>query len=334
MLPLSRAHPLGRLAQVNIRTMSLSTGRGRKGTSDEDGTTFYSFGTEMIFPTPDLDACVIVRVLNDNVRAFSKPALIGQWFMSLKYLICIEGGVPHCKHKTVKMHGDGAISGTFLLTDAKCHGSACRDPLVGYHSVPGGFSGELDMAMQWTNTTLLETAEEQRAHRKPLTAFEQLDTNSEEDKLKMGYFPELKQYLYNVPIRFDIDFMTIRKARVDLSDLFVGIKTGDSTMKDSGSGNVVIVDQLNFKPFVNTTLYSFLEVLMTQTAARVLQDRRALATAVTDVASGLAENIGRIGKYSLSPINFSKKKAHKKGKGGAPSTAPAPSTTPPAPAPA
>ena len=301
--------------EVNIRNMSLSTGRGRKG--EEDGTTFYSFGTEMIFPTPDLDACVIVRVLNDNVGAFSKPALIGQWFMSLKYLICIEGDVPHCKHKSVKMHGDGAISGTFLLTDAKCHGSACRDPLVGYHNVPGGFSGELDMAMQWTSTSPLETAEEQRAHRKPLDAFKQLDTNSEEDKLKMGYFPELKQYLYNVPIRFDIDFMTIRKARVDLSDLFVGVKTGDAAMKDSGGGNVVIVNELNFKPFVDTTLYSFLEVLMTQTATRVLQDRKALATAVTDVASGLAENLSRIGKYSLSPMNFTKK-SKKAGKAPAP----------------
>ena len=82
----------------------------------------------------------MVRVFNDHVGIGRSPRLIGSWCMTLKWLWQLP---THCKHKRdgLTATGEGGIAGTFLLTDAKLRGSACRH--LGPHELGEGFSGEL-----------------------------------------------------------------------------------------------------------------------------------------------------------------------------------------------
>ena len=86
--------------EVRVRKMGLSTATGKPITSD-DGTTVYDFGgTEMLFPVSDMSTLIIVKVLNDNVGFGKKPALLGQWWISIKYLILCPN---HCKHRPASL---------------------------------------------------------------------------------------------------------------------------------------------------------------------------------------------------------------------------------------
>ena len=75
-----------------------------------------------------------------------------------------------------------AIRGTFLLTDAKMRGSAVRGH--GHDKLGAGFSGELDMSLQWMHTSRLDPP--------PSTpksgALTQLTANGAEDSCKIGNF--------------------------------------------------------------------------------------------------------------------------------------------------
>ena len=97
--------------------------------------------------------------------------------MTLKYLLMAPN---YCKHLAVTEHGDGAIAGTFLLTDAKLRGSAVRGH--GFSYLGAGFSGELDMALQWTHSSLIDEPPAGR----PKPPFQQLDRNKVDDRLKFG----------------------------------------------------------------------------------------------------------------------------------------------------
>jgi len=146
----------------------------------------------------DRDGVIIVRVLNENVRFGKKPALIGQarlslslslcllrlplcvtaslhlccvsvcvsvydplpassaaaqWFMTIKYLLLFP---TYCKRSAIKVLGNSHIRGTFLLSDAKLRGSAVR--ALGPSDLGRGFSGELDMELQWTHTANIDAA--------------------------------------------------------------------------------------------------------------------------------------------------------------------------------
>ena len=250
--------------QVSIRKAKVSTAQGRRATETNEAgdgsTTVYHFGAEVTLPTPHAESVVVVRVYNDNVGLGRSPCMIGQWFMTLKWLWqCPE----HCKHRELTATGQGGIAGTFLLTDAKLHGSAVRH--LGPHTLKhpsgtDGFCGELDMALQWTHTTLLDPPKP----RKPTGAIEQLGSTGDDDTLRFGNWKEFKGWLHGVPIRFDIDHFAIRRLTIEMSDLFVGAGAGVA----DGTNNAY-VDNITFKRFNRVSMYEFFEVLATQVRASV-----------------------------------------------------------------
>ena len=239
--------------EVTLRTTKLSTPSAER-VESSTGAVEYRFDSDMIIPAEyaERDGVLVVRVYNDNVGLMGRPRLIGQWFMTLKYLVMFP---TYCKHSKIVAPGDGSIAGTFLLTDAKLQGSAMRDREA--WDLGRGFSGELDMAMHYTRSELLEPRPPQKA----MGALAQMGQFPDEDKLKIGNTTELKQTLSKLPILFDIEFfnvrdhrphsarkhtthhcmrarvltaclactvcpLQVRDATVEISDLFIGAATG------------------------------------------------------------------------------------------------------------
>lgn len=206
---------------VSVRKTKLSTAHGKEAVDSRDHTTVYHFhGADMVIPTPNSEACLLVRVYNDNVGLGRSPLLIGQWFMTLKWLIQCP---THCKYKegSLTTTGEGGIAGTFLLTDAKLQGSAVRGR--GPHDLGNGFSGELDMAIQWTHTNMLDPPPASwtmcnsphagnRPMSAPIGATGQLGSTGDDDGLRFGNWAEFKDYLHGAPIRITTDHFVLRKA--------------------------------------------------------------------------------------------------------------------------
>lgn len=307
--------------EVTLQTSKLSTPHGipHSDESDgEDGITFdgkqsahsvsYDFGgIEMLLPVgyDEADALVIVRVYNDSVRGFGqRPALIGQWFMTVKYLFMFP---TYCKHSRIHAPGDGSISGTFLLTDTKCRGSAMRNRE--HDDLGAGFSGELDMALHFTHSGLLD----EPLPRRPMSALEQIDEFPNEDKLKMGYWPELKACLEGVPLRFDIEHFALRKAVIEMSDLFAGaidevdaererksmLRMGHLSHTDWIKGHkdpthgVVRIDNLDFGRFHSATLFGLMEAVAKRLTTSAVLDGNAISTAIDEILDGLFKDLSR-----------------------------------------
>jgi len=284
--------------EVTLRKSVLSTPSGRRGVGSDGHTLEYTFGTEMLIPVREdcRDGVLIVRVYNDNVGFGRSPALIGIWFMTVKYLILFPD---YCKHSAIKLHGDGAISGTFLLTDAKLRGSAMR--ALGPHKLGCGLSGELDMALHLTHSELIDPL----PPLKPAKALDQLSANDVEDKCKFGNMAELKQVLSGLPIRFDIEYFTIRKAVIEMSDLFSHVKSGDEAAKQDDS--VIRIDHITFAPYKCVTLLGLIENTSNQLLTRVALDQRALYSAIGEVLAGLGENMGNEFKWMMRKLSLSPK---------------------------
>ena len=264
--------------EVSVRKVKVSAGVGERATDGHGATVFHFDGAEVTLPTPNAEAVLVVRVLNDNVGIGRAPALIGQWFMTLKWLVqCPE----HCKHRSLTATGDGGVAGTFLLTDAKLRGSAVRGR--GPHELGRGFSGELDMAIQWTHTTMLDDAPPP----KKMGAIAQLSSTEDDDKLRFGNWPEFKSFLHGIPIRFDSDHFAFRRVNIEMSDLFVGAGSGHT-----GKGNAY-VDSINFKRFNKVSMYSFFEVLAAQVIKSVAIDFTAIFTATGEIIGGLGANLNK-----------------------------------------
>jgi len=267
--------------EVTLRSSVLSTPRGKRGRG-ADGSTEFTFGSEMLIPVREdcRDGLLIVRVYNDNVGFGRSPALIGIWFMTVKYLLLFPD---YCKHKAVQTHGDGAISGTFLLTDAKLRGSAMRS--LGPHELGRGLSGELDMALHLTHSELMPPLP-------PITpkpALDQLSANEVEDQCKFGNWAELREFLSSGPVRFDVEEFTIRDATIEMSDLFSHVKHGK--LADEKEDAVVHIDLVDFKPFECVTLLGLIEAIKEQLVSNVLLNHKALLTATCEVFSGLGQSM-------------------------------------------
>jgi len=232
-----------------------------------------------------------VRVFNDNVSLGRRPKLIGQWFMTLKWLWqCPE----HCKHSSLTPTGDGGIAGTFLLTDAKLHGSAVRGR--GPRDAGTGFSGELDMAVQWTHSPLVDPMIDPPEQTKPagpggpaahLSAIDQLGSTGDDDGLRFGNWGEFKAWLHGIPIRFDIDHFALRRLKIEMSDLFIGVGAG---VDDSDTTAYIKSMELNLG---RVSMYEFFDVLATKIIGSVAVDARALYTATSEVLSGLGINLSK-----------------------------------------
>ena len=245
------------------------------------------------------DGLLIVRIFNDNVGFGRRPALIGLWFMTVKYLILFPD---YCKHSAIKVHGDGSVCGTFLLTDAKLRGSACR--CLGCNDLGRGFSGELDMALHLTHSPHVDPLPPS----KPMKALDQMSQNEVEDKCKFGNMAELKAVLDGLPIRFDIEWFIIRKVTLEISDLFSQVKTGKAA--EAMDDSVVRIESVTFSPFKNVTLLGLMEQIYNELFLKVATDAGALGSALGEIFSGLGENMGHEMTWlvrSLSPKRASRR---------------------------
>ena len=278
--------------EVCVRKAKVSTAVGRRATDSHHATVYHFHGAVVTLPTPNLEAVLLVRVMNDNVGIGKAPKLIGQWFMTLKWLyMCPQ----HCKHSKLHATGDGGITGTFLLTNAKLQGAACRG--IGPHDLGHGFSGELDMAVQWTHTDLLDPPTNWQMTASPhaggrLTGpskspLEQLDSTGGDDGLRFGNWAEFKAFLHNIPIRINTDHFVLRRVTIEMSDLFVGAGKGVD-----GARNAYI-KELSFSRFKEVSLYSFFEVFALAVIKRVSLDFSALYTTTMEIFSGLGTNMGK-----------------------------------------
>ena len=266
--------------EVTVRRTKLTTLPGVK-TESTDGATEYSFGgAELILPVPEYDALLIVKVFNE------KKKLLGQWFMTIKYLIAAPN---YCKHSVCKVFGRGHIAGTFLLTDAKLRGSACR--ALGPHELGRGLSGEIDMAIQWTHMEGIDPPPP-----KPMTAMQQMGINSFEGDLKMGNKEELKTFFESVPVRLNVERIDIHGLVVEMSDLVSGLLLEDeeAEKEDQKSGKKQAkISHVKLEPMVNVTLLGFFEIFVAQAISLVSTKPSALLSASDEIFSGLYQNVVR-----------------------------------------
>jgi len=312
---------------VSIRKNKVSTGVGTRAMGAERQEEYHFHGAEIMLPTPHAECVLVVRVYNDNVSFGTSPKLLGQWFMTLKWL---HQAPDHCKHAQGKLTktGDGGIAGTFLLTDAKLHGSAVRH--MGPHDLGDGFMGELDMAIQWTHTDRLDPSfadtPHELIHKVPMGAIDQLGSTGDDDALRFGNWAEFKATLHNIPIRFDIDhfvlrhrphsapntvpapvaasaqcvptdqrgivpalyaLQVLRRLKIEMSDLFTGVGVGQHDGE-----NVVNVKELSLNLGV-VSMYEFFEKLGYAVIGKVSLDFRALGGATSEVFSGLGTNMSK-----------------------------------------
>ena len=90
---------------------------------------------------------------------------------------------------------------------------------LGPYTLGKGYSGELDMAIHYTRSELLEPpflwdlhSTQPKPQRKEKNALDQLNAYPMEDTCKFGNMAELKALLDGLPMRFDIELFQIRKA--------------------------------------------------------------------------------------------------------------------------
>jgi len=285
---------------VTLRQHSLITTEGRpRGQASPNGeVSSYDFDTELVLPLTNPATVLHIRILNGS-------AVLGQWFMTTKYLLVCP---THCKHSSLRQHKDGAISGTFLLCDAKLRGSAVRG--LGPHDMgTDGYCGEIELGMHWVHSELVPPPPKPT----PRPPMEQLNEGTAEDTLRLGNFTELKEFLIKVPIRLDVEQMTLRNLCVEMTDLFAGKSTLGKTKgvakqpaehsehrDHKDTSNVVHVKLLDFEPFKQVSLYHFLEVFSKQASTRILTDRGTLASAVGEIFGGIAQNMAHSFKKSLT----------------------------------
>uniref|UniRef100_A0A7S2C0M1 Uncharacterized protein n=1 Tax=Haptolina brevifila TaxID=156173 RepID=A0A7S2C0M1_9EUKA len=284
--------------KVTLRQISLMTEEGEPlGEPSCDGTyTSFDFDTEMLLPLTNPATVLHIQVLNGS-------ALLGQWFMTTKYLYVAP---THCKHSALKVHDNGALTGTFLLCDAKLHGSAVR--ALGPHDMgPKGYCGEIDMGIHWVHTPELNMEPQAETR----IATEQLNEGTCEDKLRLGNFGQLRTLLTQLPIRLDIHQMTLRDLNVRMKDIFTGTSAVASAGKKQSEDplenlreppGAVHVEVLDFSPFDQVTLYDFVDQFAKQTAARVLFNSKSIGSALGEIFGGLSQNF----THAFGSINSGK----------------------------
>jgi len=177
----------------------------------------WVFDAEMLLrvsdPSTVLHVCVYSSVGRDQ--------LLGQWVLTLKYLVTQPD---YCKHAPpLTRSRDGSISGTFYLSDAKLRGSAVR--ALGPSELGKGFSGEVDMRLHWMHAASLPPPPPPKRR----TAMEQLNENSGETALRLGNVRELRTALSSLPLRLSCGEVAFRDVSVGIKDLFTGYK-GDIEM--------------------------------------------------------------------------------------------------------
>ena len=160
----------------------------------------------------------------------------------------------------------------------------------GHSFLGNGFSGELDMALHWTHSPLIDPPPPP----KPMTASQQIDVASWEDKYKFGNMGELKEYLKGLPIRLDVRHFALNDSIIEISDFFSGVMLQDSQWDKLEK--VAHVERVLFKFKEPLSLYHFLDTVKNQLITSLASDYKAMFSATSEIISGLVNYAGNVAK--------------------------------------
>jgi len=182
---------------VTLRRDKQKTHTQTKTNSPMFNETFYFHAT---------DAATVVHVAVYNREVVGGDVMLGQWIVTLKYLL---GDPTYCWHeKGMQVTPDRWVRGWF--------------PLQNKHFRGVGKCGKIEMALQWRYVP--EDRLRRRVDLPPLSALAQLQENSDESRMRMGDMQRVKYWLNREPFLFDIKRMTVRGFKFHLQDLFRGYK--------------------------------------------------------------------------------------------------------------
>ena len=157
----------------------------------------YFWGEDLELAISDPSAVLHICVYDG---ANTAPTLLGQWMTTLKWLVLDPS---NCEHSALHVGRDGAVSGWFVLSDAKWGGL--------------GSCGEVHLRLHWRHAVGLEAPTPL-----PLTALEQLSMNSAETALRLGNPAGVQSLLSGLPFLLDVKRIAIRDVEFFVKDLFMG----------------------------------------------------------------------------------------------------------------
>ena len=178
--------------------------RDKQKTHTQTGTNHPMFNTTFFFHA--VDPATVVHVEVYNRETIGKDTLLGQWVMTLKWML---GDPFYCWHeKGMTVSQDRWMRGWFPLINKRFRGV--------------GQCGKIEMALQWRHV-----AEDQITRRfelPPLNALAQLSENSDETRLRMGDMARVKYWLNHEPFLFNIKRLSVLGFQFYIQDLFSGKK--------------------------------------------------------------------------------------------------------------
>jgi len=182
---------------VTLRRDKQTTHTQTKSNSPMFNETFYFHAT---------DAATVVHVGVYNREVVGGDVMLGQWIMTLKWML---GDPFYCWHeKGMQVTPDRWMRGWFPLMNRRYRGV--------------GKCGKIEMALQWR--FMPESMLKRKVDFPPLTALAQLQENSAESRMRMGDLSRVKYWLNREPFLYDIKRVTVRGVRYYVQDLFRGYK--------------------------------------------------------------------------------------------------------------
>ena len=165
------------------------------------------------------------------------------------------------------------------------------------------------MALHWTHSPLIDPPPPP----KPMTASQQIDLGSWEDKYKFGNMSELKTYLSGLPIRFNVRHFVLNDSIIEMSDFFSGVMLQDSKWDEvekvtrdrdrdrdrdrarararaRARTQVARVERIQFHFKETLSLYHFLDTVKSQLITSMASDYKARLPINLPVAATLAPN--------------------------------------------
>jgi len=162
------------------------------------------FNEDFFFHATDPSTVVHIMVYNRGIG--SADELIGQWIITLKWLLADPY---HCWHETgLRVSPDRKVHGWFPLQNSKWHNM--------------GLCGLIEMSLHWT---YVPEAQIKNKYIPPaLTAAGQFEEWFTELLTRWGSFKQIRNWLSHLPILVDVHRVTARNVEFHLQDLFRGFK--------------------------------------------------------------------------------------------------------------
>mmetsp|Transcript_9694 Transcript_9694/g.21072 ORF Transcript_9694/g.21072 Transcript_9694/m.21072 type:complete len:547 (+) Transcript_9694:57-1697(+) len=238
---------------------------------------------KFVFPVTDASTVLHISVSDEDLTS---KDFLGQWIMTLKYLVVDPSYCWHNPDSFEVDHEAHSIKGWFPLMDKKWKRR--------------GECGEIEMLIRWYHDPEFDTGRAEAAR----TAMSSLDQNSKETNLRLGSRERVTDMLNHVPVLFNMHRVTIRKVSFFLQDLFRGNvghaellhKRGKSSDKASKIKIPVLEWKTAFRPSKGEpgiTTYKVLYSFFIKGLLPKIFKHNILAGALSATATGFAANMAQ-----------------------------------------